>query len=930
MDKLGNADSNTGSARDDGDGGTLGKLNKPKSASIESIVSTLLPVLIYTSVCVLIFWVLRRRMARVYAPRAHLRHYLPQERSLSPSKGWFDWVRPFIKEADVYILNHSSLDAFLFLRYLKLLSFICFIGCCLSWPVLMPIHATGGGGLTQLDSATIGNVTNPKHYFFHVAVAYIYFGFILFTVYRECIYYINLRHAYLLSPYYSKRLSSRTVLFQCVPDKYLDAHRLRKVFGDSVKHVWLVRDTSDLEHMVDERDETALRLEKAEIRLIKLANAARLKGQRSAPAQPWFSLPPQWVPASHRPGHRPLGNFLRRVDTIKWTRNRLKLLMPQIAKLRRKLHAGSEGRLLGSVFIEFQTQSDAQRAYQTLAHDRPMHMSPRFIGIRPDEVVWHSLRIGWFARMVRRVAMLALIIAAIVFWVIPAGAVGIMSNITFLAENFVFLRWLTMLPAPVTGVIQGFLPALALSLLMAIVPWLLRGCARVAGEPSLSEIELYVQNFYFAFQVIQVFLVTTMTSAASAALGAVIKDPTSIPDLLSKNLPKASNFYLSYILIQCLAVGATGLLHLWDLIRHGIMTRFIQNPRSKWRIYKLTRPIHWGGWFPVFTNMAVIAFSYACIAPVILGFASVGMYVIYIISKYNFLFVEDSSIDTRGLVYPRALKHLLFGVYLAQACLIGLFALQGAYAPMMLMIVSLVISLIFHISISEALSPLLANLPRTLALEIEELTGDGEQPMPLPAFDIDPASIPLPLDQDEEDEDETVVHETTGARGLARSMGMEGSPSLAKFARRWTWDAYVRKVSEFLHEIGLGPILDRIDAIVNPVYSPNPSAIMRFLHPNTFDSFAHLRQMIPDDLPDPTATYPEDYIFKAYYPPEMWTPTPRLWLPRDDAGVSTQEIDHCKRYGRIVASDEGAWLGEDGVIRCEVDEAPFWEDRALY
>jgi calcium permeable stress-gated cation channel len=132
------------------------------------------------------------------------------------------------------------------------------------------------------------------------------------------------------------------------------------------------------------------------------------------------------------------------------------------------------------------------------------------------------------------------------------------------------------------------------------------GCARVAGEPSLSEIELYVQNFYFAFQVIQVFLVTTMTSAASAALGAVIQDPTSIPDLLSENLPKASTFYLSYILIQCLAVGATGLLHLWDLIRHGVMTRFIQNPRAKWRIYKLTRPIHWGGWFPVFSNMGVI------------------------------------------------------------------------------------------------------------------------------------------------------------------------------------------------------------------------------------------------------------------------------------------------------------------------------------
>lgn len=85
-------------------------------------------------------------------------------------------MRPFLKEADVFILNHSSLDAYLFLRYLKLLSFICFVGCCLAWPILMPIHATGGGTLTQLDSVTLGNVEDPRKYFAHVAVAWAFFG----------------------------------------------------------------------------------------------------------------------------------------------------------------------------------------------------------------------------------------------------------------------------------------------------------------------------------------------------------------------------------------------------------------------------------------------------------------------------------------------------------------------------------------------------------------------------------------------------------------------------------------------------------------------------------------------------------------------------------------------------------------------------------
>lgn len=78
-DKLDDGDSRTGSARTDGDGGTVSKMNNPgESSSVKSLVGTMVPVLVYTAVCVLVFWVLRRRMARVYSPRAHLRHYLPQ------------------------------------------------------------------------------------------------------------------------------------------------------------------------------------------------------------------------------------------------------------------------------------------------------------------------------------------------------------------------------------------------------------------------------------------------------------------------------------------------------------------------------------------------------------------------------------------------------------------------------------------------------------------------------------------------------------------------------------------------------------------------------------------------------------------------------------------------------------------------------------
>ena len=134
----------------------------------------------------------------------------------------------------------------------------------------------------------------------------------------------------------------------------------------------------------------------------------------------------------------------------------------------------------------------------------------------------------------------------------------------------------------------------------------LQVCGAQAGIPSVTMVELFVQKGYFAFQVVQVFLVTTLTSAASAAFTEIIQNPLGIKDVLSKNLPMASNFYLSYILIQCLANSATNLIQVFALIRHCLLSRFTTLPRSQFKAWRRLRPAKWGGIYPVFANMGVI------------------------------------------------------------------------------------------------------------------------------------------------------------------------------------------------------------------------------------------------------------------------------------------------------------------------------------
>lgn len=436
---------------------------------------------------------------------------------------------------------------------------------------------------------------------------------------REMVFYISLRQAYLLSPLYSNRISSRTVLFTSVPEEFLDEGKLRKTFGRAVKNLWIARDCEKIEELVKERDQVAFKLEAAETKLIKLAGAARLKAIKkgTAPAdEPEVglngesgSVAARWIDPKQRPTHRLKFLIGKKVDTINWCRSELERLIPEVDALQATYRAG-EAKYIPSVFIEFYTQTEAQAAYQSLAHHQALHMAPRFIGIDPEQVIWKNLSMTWAKRVISNILALGFISALIIFWSIPVGFVGILSNIDGLIQKYKWLGWLNKIPPVIFGVVKGLLPAVLLAVLMALLPIILRLAAKKSGAPSLAAIELRTQNFYFAFQVIQVFLVATLTSAASATAAQIAQDPSQATSLLSQNLPKASNFYLSFIIVQGLTLSAAALAQIVGVIIFKILGKLLDNtPRKMFMRFSSLAGLGWGTVLPIYTNLLVICKS---------------------------------------------------------------------------------------------------------------------------------------------------------------------------------------------------------------------------------------------------------------------------------------------------------------------------------
>ena len=234
----------------------------------------------------------------------------------------------------------------------------------------------------------------------------------MFIITRETIYFINLRHAYLLAPFNAAKVSSRTVLFTDVPAEYTSQEKLRQLFGSSFQRAWLASDCSDLEDDVENRDKVALKLEGAEIKLSQTANKRRLKWEKNSNKkkeptrdEESQSLASKWQKKKDRPTHR-LGKIPligKKVDTIDWSRSELKTLIPKVEEEQIK-HQNADAKLVPAVFIEFFSQEAAQAAFLRMTPKKAPHMNPRAIAVAPSEIVWKNLKIKKTERMGRKFA----------------------------------------------------------------------------------------------------------------------------------------------------------------------------------------------------------------------------------------------------------------------------------------------------------------------------------------------------------------------------------------------------------------------------------------------------------------------------------------------------------------------------------------------
>jgi hypothetical protein len=478
------------------------------------------------------------------------------------------------------------------------------------------------------------------------------------------------------------------------------------------------------------------------------------------------SLAEKLVPQDQRPSHRLPAGFMpfslpligKKVDTIEWARDEIVATNELLAQGRAQIGSEAPGKelphrpssdvdgdsseskadtkthkntvlsheypLLSSAFITFNQQIAAHIALNALSHHEPYRMAGRYADVAPDDVIWGNLGMNAYEQKVRMIISYAATAGLIIFWAIPVAFIGILSNIHGLCVTYSWLAWLCKLPSVVVGIIQGVLPAVLLAVLMMLLPIILRLLARFEGIPKRTGLELSLMSRYFIFQVVHSFLIVTISSGIVAALPGLAKNPGSAVSILAQNLPQASVFFLTYIILQGLSGTAAGFLQLVTLILYYVKLIILgSTPRSIYGLKYGARSVAWGTLYPTITLLVVIALAYSIIAPIINGLFFVAFALFYLMYKYLFLWVFEQPIssDTGGLFFPKAIKHIFVGLYIQQVCLAGLFFLtqdenkkQSALAEGVVMVILIVFTIFFQMMISDSYGPLIHSLPLSL------------------------------------------------------------------------------------------------------------------------------------------------------------------------------------------------------------------------
>ncbi|KAK9082485.1 hypothetical protein Syun_031688 [Stephania yunnanensis] len=382
---------------------------------------------------------------------------------------------------------------------------------------------------------------------------------------------------------------------------------------------------------------------------------------------------------SRNPSERPttktgfLGLWGARVDAMDFYTAEIDKTIEQVTAERDRVTNDPKA-IMPAAFVSFKTRWGAAVCAQTQQSRNPTLWLTDWAS-EPRDVYWPNLAIPFVSLTVRRLIIAVAFFFLTFFFMIPIAIVQSLANLEGIEKSAPFLRPLIEMHF-IKGVIQGFLPGIALKLFLIFLPSILMLFSKIEGFTSLSALERRSASKFYIFQLVNVFLGSVIAGTAFQQLHSFIHQSAneypnsfsssediskvieygaleaSIPKTIGVAIPMKATFFITYIMVDGWAGIAGEILRLKPLVIFHLKNFFLVKTEKDREEAMDPGSIGFNTGEPQIQLYFLLGLVYAVVTPILLPFVLVFFGLAYVVFRHQLLLLGLLSTKEKAQTTP--------------------------------------------------------------------------------------------------------------------------------------------------------------------------------------------------------------------------------------------------------------------------------------
>lgn len=646
-------------------------------------------------VLIFLFCILRTRVPDVFQLRSLLNTWKQCEdyngsrvgvTEPRPSAGFFGWIRPVFATSEDEVVRKVGLDAAMFLRTIRTSFFLMFVIALFGVILLMPVYGTASDEYSETDQTnkqtglrivSLSNVKENSPRFWATVIAEFFVAaVVIFALLMDYKHYSQLRRRYCTS---ETPINYSLVVYD-IPEEERDEQRIRARF----------------EQMVPGQVATVIviRNPKLALKLQKKLDAAVNKREAAE-----YTRHVKGVEPTTRARYGALMCFKPKENAVNYWASEQDRLADEVHDL------GLNTPPTPSAIVVLSNKRAASLLVQanTVSSALYWHVER---APEPNAINWSAFTMPGYQAELRSIAVACFVFFFTLFWTIPAAAIVGLFSLAKLSEmrGFEWAAQLQDLSPFITGLVEGLLPPVIMSVIISLIPTFFRLAVSQERIASRSRIEVKTRNYFYMFTLYGTFFAFVIGAAFFQDLKQLSNEYSKIIELLALNIPGSGVYYASFVLVQCLVPFPLALSCIVRIIIRFILLKLAKTERQK-RKARMT-----GSLFQFFKYsggamlILFLGITYSTLSPLVPACAVIYFGLAYITFRYLLLFTSYQEWDGGGELFPGFYWGTMIGLILKQVVVIAVLGLKKAPAPAAVCLVPTILTICFTFIINKRFS----------------------------------------------------------------------------------------------------------------------------------------------------------------------------------------------------------------------------------